>query len=58
MMDNNVASKERYPYKNITVVTLIIDEEDIYIYIFPDSKYAAEHIPDVKLISFKKVVIY
>lgn len=47
----NMANKERLSLESIQTPTLVIDAKDVVTY--PGSKYAAEHIPNAKLVAFE-----
>jgi pimeloyl-ACP methyl ester carboxylesterase len=47
----DMANKEQLPLESIRAPTLVIDAKDVVTY--PGSKYAAEHIPNAKLVEFE-----
>ena len=47
----NMAIKERLALESIRAATIVIDAKDVVTY--PGSKYAAEHIPNAKLVAFE-----
>lgn len=47
----NMANKERLGLESIRAPTIVIDAKDVVTY--PGSKYAAEHIPNAKLVAFE-----
>lgn len=47
----DMANKERLPLESISAPTIVIDAKDVVTYL--GSKYAAEHIPNAKLVEFE-----